>query len=566
MPTQAEIRRNAYLLKQRGASIAEIEGYVKGAVAGVAPGGGTAVAPVIEETGEVERERQARKRLLVGSLPVLGATVGGFAAGGPGGGLAGFARGVAGAAVGGAAGEAVRQPVSLATGLPVPETTGKALKQVGKEAVYGGLQEAGGRAISGSIVGTAKLLKNLFSRVGVSLPGGFYANIKTAEGTAALAKEAERQARLPYVEKISKEKTAQVETRAQIESGYESAEQQIGKKLNETVAGFESAPTRVERGQILKDEMAEFVHKGAAKSKELYDKIPSDIPLSPEGLQTPLEFSTEMMFALSKEITPAAMKQINDMVLSLRATGGLTFGSLKQARTTVGTRISWSARGGGDYENRLLKSLYYSLTDDLDRAAAQGGFTAEYKAASSHFREFRSAVETNSLESIRTTNPENIISEIVRPDGITGVREIYGYLGEKAKRAVQAEVISNLAEKSSIGGKFSADTFYENVSKYSPDTLQTIFGNKYKQVADFVTASQALLKSSRITELATQAAKSKLKIRGLEEEAEKTVAKQLPILMKPKPGFTEKFLPPATRLGVGAGRALYPVVSGEYEE
>lgn len=93
------------------------------------------------QTGPQDVEEEGAD-LPVGAL--VGGTIGGIV-GAP----AGPVGAVGGAALGAAGGEAIEQLVRRATGLPAPETSLQAAKQIGKEAVLGGVGEGVGRLAVG---------------------------------------------------------------------------------------------------------------------------------------------------------------------------------------------------------------------------------------------------------------------------------------------------------------------------------------------------------------------------------------------------------------------------------
>ena len=302
---------------------------------------------------------------------------------------------------------------------------------------------------------------------------------------------------------------------------------EIGGGLNALARRMSKDPTAEGAGKSIERGVDAYTGRVRKIRQELYDRldrhVPADAPVPLTRTQQKLaELTTPTPGA---EATTGAMinpelkglaDNIAEDLAAAQASGGtgIPYEAVKAIRTKLG-EDAFSFSLSPDKPTAQLRSLYRSLTDDMQDLAQQAGPEAEraVKRANKFYGESRERLELLERVVDKNGGPEKVFQAATAGtrEGATVLRQVMGSLPKEAQRDVTAAVIkrmglANPGAQDAAGETFSAASFLTNWNKLSPEARATLFNrfgpemssdiSKIAQVAERIKDSGGIMRST----------------------------------------------------------------------
>ena len=186
---------------------------------------------------------------------------------------------------------------------------------------------------------------------------------------------------------------------------------------------------------------------------------------------------------LEPEITQTQIQARIEDFLSHQIDSNLPYESIKKLRTMVGKELENNSLVA-DVPRSKWSALYSALTDDLGVAAKNAGPEAEtaWTRANAYTRKMMERLESVKKVVDKDT-PERVFAAATNgtAEGATNITRVINLLPMSERREVAAAVLQRMGratpgQQNSLGDAFSSETFLTNLSKFSPEARQAIFG------------------------------------------------------------------------------------------
>lgn len=186
---------------------------------------------------------------------------------------------------------------------------------------------------------------------------------------------------------------------------------------------------------------------------------------------------------LEPEITPTQIQGRIEDFLSHQIDNNLPYESIKKLRTLVGKELENNSLVA-DVPRSKWSALYSALSDDLGVAAKNAGQEAEtaWTRANTYTRKLMDRLE-NVKKVVDRDTPERVFAAATNgtSEGATNITRVINLIPMSERREVAAAVLQRMGratpgQQNSLGDAFSSETFLTNLSKFSPEAKQAIFG------------------------------------------------------------------------------------------
>ena len=186
---------------------------------------------------------------------------------------------------------------------------------------------------------------------------------------------------------------------------------------------------------------------------------------------------------LEPEITPTQIQGHIEDFLSHQIDSNLPYESIKKLRTMVGKELENNSLVA-DVPRSKWSALYSALSDDLGVAAKNAGPEAEtaWTRANTYTKKLMDRLE-NVKKVVDKDTPERVFAAATNgtSEGATNITRVINLLPLSERREVAAAVLQRMGratpgQQNALGEAFSSETFLTNLSKFSPEARQAIFG------------------------------------------------------------------------------------------
>ncbi|MEK6883670.1 MAG: hypothetical protein AABY22_28840, partial [Nanoarchaeota archaeon] len=174
-----------------------------------------------------------------------------------------------------------------------------------------------------------------------------------------------------------------------------------------------------------------------------------------------------------------------------------TFEYLMRTRTSVGEVLQRNP------ESADLKRLYGALTRDMDVTLSIKDplLGNELKLITESYRSGKQRIESNLIQSIERSNPENIAQNIFKKNNATALKTLKEIIGISRFNEISKAYLEDLIKKSYKQGRFDLKTLRKNFNKLDGETLNEIIPFTEKEILfegmNFLNKNEQLLKALR---------------------------------------------------------------------
>lgn len=368
---------------------------------------------------------------------------------------------------------------------------------------------------------TAEIVATLAGGISPSVVGGITKSLIRGgqEGTEQAVKEFQKVGVTPTVGQISEggvggflqSTIAKIPGGRRIIASVDNTQKQLSKTI-ENISGDVSAERagRVIREGLFGD--TGFTKRFSDKAGKLFNRLDKKIP--PET-RVPVINSTKVFEDLASPIAGAEplsralsnpkVLEISDAFKASVDAGTLPMQALKDTRSAIGRMLA-SSEVVSQAPRAELKRIYAAISQDLGDAATNAGAIKEFNQANNFYKSGIKRVD-DFLDRLakKSATPEDIfIASVQGKNGASKIRAIRKSLKPDEWETVAKTHLSRLGR--ATGGRageldaFSAETFFTNLAKMSPEARTAIFGGVKglgKSVDDLSRAAQRMRAASR---------------------------------------------------------------------
>lgn len=391
-------------------------------------------------------------------------------------------------AASGATSGVARESIQDAGGGAIPQVAGS----VAAGAVPFVLAAAGGSPLNAANAATGGLLRSALA--GKATPQEIQANIDAFKAVGAT----------PTVGQATGSSVGQAADAAlsRMPGGHgiyvdkaESLAEGVGNKINDMADALSPNADPVLAGQQIKQGISgTFLPQARQTEGQLWDNVAQTVP--PNQTYPANRFSDALdqmtggassapnLKAAVGGDNGAYLNQIKDAFTKDAVDGSLSFGSMKDIRTTIGQAIdSMSGQAGSSPQLGALKNLNRALTEDMQNAASTAGDGASqaFSRASTYSRSLNNRLDLTHIATSREV-PESVYQATVgnTRNGATVLNAVMKSLPPEAKASVASSYLrrmglANPGAQNAEGNQFSMSTFLTNWTKLSPQAKQALF-------------------------------------------------------------------------------------------
>jgi hypothetical protein len=391
---------------------------------------------------------------------------------------------------------------STGAGRIASATTQGALSGFGASEKGKGLQGAVGGGIGGAAVGGAmevlapvagKALSAIGSKTNRAINkmlSPFGSQFDTEIATLAAQKGVD----LPASAKTSSNFVKQVEAISQksfwggnTTKKIINAHNQINKLAEDLTTELAQPVDKKSVGDIVKRGFEKFAENFNKTKTAMYDAVPETIGVTPAITENTKDILQKIQERRGQSLVPNSSSFFDDILEKLQPveganipseTLGLTYDTLKQTRTDIGTKLKNfnDPIATGDKAN--LKSLYAALSDDLEETIKVSD-PESYKLieeANNFYRDNIQKINSKVGEQIKNADPEKLLDTLVKPNSETQIAMVKQVLDKDSVENLQQGFVSKMFDESidRKKGTINIDKLRTQIKKYGDGTIKEL--------------------------------------------------------------------------------------------
>lgn len=244
-------------------------------------------------------------------------------------------------------------------------------------------------------------------------------------------------------------------------------------------------------GDVLQSGLMQFRDRFKARAKVLFDEVASNLP---PGTRVSVDNTVsaaadaKQWFSQNPELARTLGLNQWDNVLSEAAQNGMTWKALSDFRTTVGDSIGKITGPLASQGDGRLKSLYRTLTEDMEAAARAAGPDAlrSWERATNYYRAGAERISRSLDKTIKADSPERAFEAFTNmaKDGratadVRRMLDIKKSLSRDDWNEVSISIVDRLGNaragvQNAEGTTFSPGTFLTEWNKMSPEAKRIL--------------------------------------------------------------------------------------------
>jgi hypothetical protein len=265
------------------------------------------------------------------------------------------------------------------------------------------------------------------------------------------------------------------------------AHNQINKLAEDLTTELAQPVDKKSVGDIVKGGFEKFAENFNKTKTAMYDAVPETIGVTPAITENTKDILQKIQERRGQSLVPNSSSFFDDILEKLQPveganipseTLGLTYDTLKQTRTDIGTKLKNfnDPIATGDKAN--LKSLYAALSDDLEETIKVSD-PESYKLieeANNFYRDNIQKINSKVGEQIKNADPEKLLDTLVKPNSETQIAMVKQVLDKDSVENLQQGFVSKMFDESIDRRKGTIDLnkLKTQMKKYGEGTIKEL--------------------------------------------------------------------------------------------